>query len=132
MTATLQDGDEGKALEDKVLILEPVSLNEEQEAISRGLLDKLSADGISAERAPWTTDLSSCRGRLCVVLMELASPFLDSLTEEEFHSFRNLVELAGSILWVTKGDDPKMDIILGLSRTIRNEMNGLSSVFFKL
>ena len=125
MTATLQGGREGKVLEEKVLIIEPASLNGEQEAISKGLLDKLSANGISAERAPWTTDLSSCHGRLCIVLMELASPFLDSITEEEFHSFKKLVEVAGSILWVTKGDDPKMDIILGLSRTIRNEMNGL-------
>jgi hypothetical protein len=124
MISTLDDHRESQALGD-VVILEPASLSAEQEAISTRLIENVSQAGQLAKRIPWSSDLSSCNGRHCIVLMELDSPFLDSLKEDDFLFLKNLVDMAGSILWVTKGDNPKMDLMLGASRTIRNEMNGL-------
>ena len=68
-------------------------------------------------------------GQDIISLLDIEAPFLHSATAKEFEAFRDFVtRLEGSgILWVTgaaqiRCHDPKYSLILGMARTIRNEM----------
>lgn len=65
-----------------------------------------------------------------VSLLDVSTPFLDSVDESNFDSFRKFVASIKScgVLWVTGAaqidcQDPRYGLILGLARTIRNEFS---------
>jgi NADPH:quinone reductase-like Zn-dependent oxidoreductase len=65
-------------------------------------------------------------GKLCVVISELESPVLSSLTSTNFTTLQKLVANAEGILWVVRGayvssSNPDANMITGLSRSIRSE-----------
>jgi hypothetical protein len=127
MIATREDDREKDILREEFAIVEPVAgLNHGLDAVSTMLSERLSVKGVPARRVQWSPDLSSCRGRHCIVLMELESPFLTSLKEEDFLALKQLVNEVSSLLWVTRGGDPTMEMIFGLSRTLRSEVSGLN------
>lgn len=116
--ATVQGEEQEQASEDKVVLVESINQSEEEQAISSQLISRIG----QAERITWKDDFSSYQGAQFIVLLETAAPFLASLSENDFTSLKKLIETAGSILWVTKGDDPRLDMVLGLTRTLRSEM----------
>jgi SAM-dependent methyltransferase len=66
------------------------------------------------------TDLSQA---ICVSVMELERPVLESLSEKEFENVRHLIATCGSMLWIT-GDSfkhPEFGMCTGLIRTVRWE-----------
>jgi hypothetical protein len=124
MISTREEGRE-KTLSEDIVILEPAQTSETLEAISSELQALFSTKTVSTDRVQWTSDLSICHGKHAIVLMELEWPFLNSLAEQDFLAFKSLVNDAASVLWITRGDDPAMEMIFGLSRTMRNDMSNL-------
>ena len=69
-------------------------------------------------------DLNDLEGMNCISLLELDSPFLMDMNEQDFTLLQKIVKEAKSLLWVTGFSDPASALILGMSRSIRNEMPG--------
>lgn len=112
----------------RVLLVEGERQSEEATSLTDSLTAELHAEGVQVT----ATTLSEVAGRTdlqdsaCVMLAELQFPILFQLEAEEFHSIRNLVLGAASTTWITRGGaieckNPKMGLITGLSRTIRQE-----------
>ena len=67
-----------------------------------------------------TADLSQA---ICISVMELERPVLESLSEQEYECVRQLISTCGGMLWIT-GDTiqhPEFGICTGLTRTLRWE-----------
>lgn len=69
-------------------------------------------------------------GKACVVLAELQYPVLYQLSHDDFYAIRRICLEAESTTWLTRGGtceckNPKMGLITGLARTIRQESLGI-------
>lgn len=74
------------------------------------------------------TSAADPNARTFVVLVELASPLLATLSEKDFGSLQTLITTARGILWVVRGAtaggpgaDPASGMVIGLARTVRSE-----------
>ena len=115
-----------------VVVFEPEGLTAQQESVSAQLLRTIATSGVLAERKKWSRNAIE-KGKHYIVLMELASPFLSKLTHDDFLTFKDLIDSAASILWVsTQTSDPSTEVVLGASRTMRNEQVGLDFRVFHI
>ncbi|PGH26423.1 hypothetical protein AJ80_01921 [Polytolypa hystricis UAMH7299] len=65
-------------------------------------------------------------GKTCIVLLEVAAPFLASCTREEFENCKQIFSQAKGVLWVTTGatvnvTNPERSLVAGLARSLRSE-----------
>jgi hypothetical protein len=125
MIAGQEQENDKSPLAEGVIILEPPETSQELGTVSSEICGILSAKDISSKSIPWTSDLTLCHGKNVIALMEMESPFLTSLTEQDFLSFKQLVNEAASVLWAVRGEDPAMELIFGMTRTMRSEMPDL-------
>ncbi len=119
-----EDHETNGCSDDDFIILEPLNLSVASRVLSDGIFSTLRARGYSPQRTAWPADLSLHENRQCISLLELDSPFLATLTEGEFHDFRQLMLQVSSILWITIGNNPAMAMFSGLARSLRNEIPG--------
>ena len=103
----------------------------EDQSLSNALADKLHSLGsgtsiVSLEDVP-SLDL---KNKHCVVIAEVFESILVDVSQARFEVVRYLTLDSAGVLWVTRGGtlkspDPKKNIIVGLSRTIRAEHAGV-------
>lgn len=125
MIASRKQEHDRNPLAEGVIILEPAESSQELEIVASEICGILSTKGVSSKSTSWTSDLAFCRGKNIIALMEVESPFLKSLIEQDFLGFKQLVNEAASVLWVVRGEDPAMELIFGMTRTMRSEMPDL-------
>ncbi|KAI1076604.1 ketoacyl-synt-domain-containing protein [Whalleya microplaca] len=79
-------------------------------------------------KRPSTSSLFDCDvdNKLCIFLSEIDKPLLSLLKPEQFDALQKILTSVQGILWVVRGaydssTSPDLNMILGLSRTIRSE-----------
>ncbi|ORY63888.1 putative polyketide synthase [Pseudomassariella vexata] len=99
--------------------------NTSQQQLASSLSSKI--ERLSGKK-PNTSNLleSSTEGKLCIVLSELEKPLLSTLQPDEFEALQRVLTSVRGVLWVIRGSydtptSPDLNMIAGLSRTIRSE-----------
>ena len=105
-------------------ILEAASPTILSQAFASQLEMWLNSESITTDRMTWTHEISNLKDIHCICLMELENAFLAGMAAGDFATLKQCILRSASLLWVTAGDDPKSDLVLGLARTIRNEIPG--------
>ncbi|KAI1266689.1 ketoacyl-synt-domain-containing protein [Xylariaceae sp. FL1019] len=79
-------------------------------------------------RRPSTSELLNCRGneKVVVFVQELETPLLSKLKGEQFEAIQKILTSVKGALWIVRGaysnaTAPDLNMIMGLSRTIRSE-----------
>lgn len=105
-------------------ILEAASPTFLSQAFASQLENLLNEESLTTDRMTWTHEIADFKDRHCICLMELENAFLAGMAADDFATLKQCILRSASLLWVTAGDDPRRDLILGLARTIRNEIPG--------
>ena len=105
-------------------ILEAASPTLLSQALASQLERLLNAESITTDRMTWTHEISDLKDIHCICLMELENAFLAGMAADDFATLKQCILRSASLLWVTAGNDPRSDLVLGLARTIRNEIPG--------
>jgi acyl transferase domain-containing protein/NADPH:quinone reductase-like Zn-dependent oxidoreductase len=121
-----------RVLPSDVVIVEGDHPTEDAIELAESLSLKLQSLGAkvmtsSLENAA-TLDL---KGKACIVLAEVQHPLLFHLQPQQFEAIRTMILGAASTTWVTRGGaiackNPKMSLITGLARSIRQENMGIA------
>lgn len=80
---------------------------------------------------------SNVTGAMCIFLAEIEEPFLYNIGNELFISLKELINTAQGVLWLTSQsrgyhDNPTSEMVMGLSRCIRSEVDGFKFVTLAL
>ncbi|RAL02560.1 type I polyketide synthase [Aspergillus ibericus CBS 121593] len=104
----------------KVVIISPDS---HTTTVDKMLLDVLMTMGIRKCAIVHPSDLeeSDLGDAICICLLELHTPILDSLDEVAFFQVKHMLTTCNRMLWVTGSNDPRYQMATGLIRTIRWE-----------
>lgn len=123
--------DQEKNLPNDVLIVQSKQPNADLKGLASALTSTLRAFGLVTQTIT-LDDISSTEltGRACVVLAEAEEPLLFGIAPADFEAVRSMILGSASTTWVTRGgsmdcDNPKLSLITGLSRTIRQETPGI-------
>ncbi|PYI08862.1 hypothetical protein BO78DRAFT_440483 [Aspergillus sclerotiicarbonarius CBS 121057] len=103
----------------RVFVVSPDSQN----GVDKTLLGDLTTMDIGecAIIHPQDLEETDLRDAICISLLELHTPILDSLDEATFLQVKHMLTACNRVLWVTGSGDPKYDMATGLIRTIRWE-----------
>ena len=105
-------------------ILEAANPTLVSQAFASQLEKLLNAESLTTDRITWTHEIPDLKDTHCICLMEIENAFLAGMASDDFAALKQCILRSASLLWVTAGDDPRSDLILGLARTIRNEIPG--------
>ncbi|KAK3321988.1 putative polyketide synthase [Apodospora peruviana] len=110
-----------------------------QQALAKTLQLRLSGDGLefsvtSLDQAASTAEKD---GVIVVVLLEIDTPFLYRLSEQQYPALQSLLMHGKETLWVNRGGgkdvvDPEYAIINGIARVVRNEYDENSLTVLQL
>lgn len=80
---------------------------------------------------------TSVTGVMCVFLAEIEEPILHNIENERFISLKEIFNTAQGVLWLTSQsrgqlDNPTSEMVMGLSRCIRGEVDGFKFVTLAL
>lgn len=80
---------------------------------------------------------TSVTGAMCIFLAEIEEPILYNIENERFISLKEIFNTAQGLLWLTSQrrgylENPTSEMIMGLSRCIRGEVEGLKFVTLAL
>lgn len=121
-----------ESLPEDVLIVEAHSTSSEAKALSKDLSRYLHTFGITASTTTLEeTSTMNLAGKACVVLAEIETPLLFGISAQHFEAVKRLILGSASTTWITRGgakdcEHPKLSLITGLSRSIRQENPGLA------
>ena len=105
-------------------ILEASNTTPLSQAVATQLENLLNGESLTTNRMTWTHKAFDLGNQHYISLMELENVFLHDMATEDFAKLKQCILASSSLLWVTAVDDPNGDIVLGLARTIRNEIPG--------
>ncbi|KAM3425700.1 hypothetical protein BST61_g7637 [Cercospora zeina] len=110
---------------DIVIVTRPRATHISQ-TFAESLQQEFGGRGCQATVVPWDTDrgTSDGTGKSFVLLLELETPFLESVSEQDFEKLRDMVLTGEKMLWITCGDNPSNRMVDGFSRCIRSEIAG--------
>lgn len=109
--------------EDEVLLLLGPNPSDASSSLASQL--ELSMTVNTARMIKWNTAETGSvdfTGKQCISLLELDTPFLNSLTESDFNTLSQILTKAASLLWVTALPEPHCSTVLGLARVQRFEV----------
>ena len=106
-------------------ILEASNPSRTAQSLANRLIFELENSNCSTRRLKWDTDVSELKGKTCVSLIELETPFLLALDIEGFSAMKHTILQCESLLWVTAIDNPAEGLAIGMARSIRNEIPGI-------
>ena len=99
---------------------------EDHHALAKVVQSTLQDSGIGCDRCTFEGNIP--QGQDMIVLVDFGEPYLYTITEPKFRGFVNrLSTFRRSIIWVTPNAslscaNPNSSMILGMARTLRNEM----------
>lgn len=108
--------------DDTIFIIESRENSAETVEVSHRLSTKLTSQGYHAGTLQWSSGIvSELHGKSIISLLELETPFLSDLSEEDYSLLRTVVLNSSRLLWVAKGSDPAMQATIGYLRVLQNE-----------
>ncbi|KAI6355122.1 hypothetical protein MCOR25_008327 [Pyricularia grisea] len=111
------------SFQDKVLLVQPASPNGAVQSFSGQLAQVLQDQGFETDTVTWSPEVASAAPVKHVIsLLELDTPFMDSLSQSDFDLFKGLVLKAESLLWLTALSGPSAYVIDGALRVARREL----------
>lgn len=70
----------------------------------------------------WSSEnASNLHGKFLISLLELDTPFLSDLSEEDYGLLKTMALNSSRLLWVSRGSDPAMQATIGYHRVLQNE-----------
>ncbi len=127
-TVTANETNISSTPKDEVVVIEPLRMTAEFQALSDELINQLHSLGIPASRI--CLDQVAQRHlemTQCISLVEAFEPIFENMASADFDAIKQLILKAAGVLWVTRGGGvespvPAANLMVGLSRTIRAEM----------
>ncbi|KAK6206411.1 beta-ketoacyl synthase domain-containing protein [Colletotrichum tabaci] len=117
------------SVKEKMLIIEPPApCATAVQAFSQELVKILEGQGLRASVVAWTPELVTevySEQHTVVSLMELDTPFMESLSASDFALVQGLIVKATSLLWLTALSGPSASVIDGALRVARRELGNL-------
>lgn len=110
----------------EVTLIEAAKPSDTARAISTQLARALDKLGYKTRSFVWGSDVAKLKKKSCIALMELETPLLSAMSEQDFNSLQQLIRDSASLLWVVGLDGPSGGMIAGLARVVRNETPGIS------
>ncbi|KAL9578153.1 MAG: hypothetical protein Q9212_005901 [Teloschistes hypoglaucus] len=112
-----------------VVLLLPALPSDALEAFAAAIQIKLESSGASVARTDLTSSgVASLGGKSVISLLEIDSPLVYALDEDQFRAFKTLVSTVGHLLWITRGslleswsNGVEFATSQGLFRVMRNE-----------
>lgn len=96
--------------------------------ISQQLINKvamgLEQQGCAIRRLDWSSSLQDAEITECISFLELQDPFLAEITENDFTLLQQLIVRCPQMTWISGADSPHAALVLGLARSVRNEIPG--------
>lgn len=114
-----------EGLNHEVIILETSNPSHTSQALATRLALELGNSSVKARRLRWDKNSSKLRGKICISLLELETPFLQDLGERDFTAIKESIVRSSSLLWITALDNPAKALASGMARSIRNEVPGI-------
>jgi hypothetical protein len=107
-----------------IIILQSINSSVEGKAFASALRDVYQGKGYQTSILNWDELAVNDHfdGKTFISLLELEQPLLDGLSETDFLKFKAVVLRCYRLLWVTRGDDPLLNLVDGFSRVMRNEL----------
>ncbi|KAH6851192.1 PKS01 highly reducing polyketide synthase [Chaetomium sp. MPI-CAGE-AT-0009] len=112
----------------EVVILQSPNPSAASAELSSSLVAQLASTGYPAAVHTWgACDVAAVEGKACISLVEVDSPALQQLTEQDFSFTKGLILGAQKVLWVGPFSeaDPSSAIVTGLARVVRSEEPGI-------
>jgi hypothetical protein len=109
----------------EIIILENSNSSEASQVFASQLALALETLTVKATRLKLTASTSGLKSKKCIALLELETSFLEKMSEQDFSSMQQLILQASSILWVTGQNTPAKALVVGLARSVRNEIASL-------
>ncbi|KAI1263636.1 KR domain-containing protein [Xylariaceae sp. FL1019] len=121
---TLTNGHVGQ----EVVVIEPSKMSSQTQAFSQELQEALKqcAYTVSTKSGLEHGDVSTTDAKTYVSLLELETPWLETLSEAQFEGIRSLVQSCDRLLWVTRSESPSFRLVDGFARVMRSEFAGLN------
>ncbi|KAG4428433.1 hypothetical protein IFR05_016086 [Cadophora sp. M221] len=111
---------------ERIHILQHAGMTTLDCAIASQITMAFSKLGITSEHITWPPDGHDSKDKHIISVLELTSPFLTSPSPEDFNILKSVVKQSSSLLWVSRGENPAFQAVLGYFRTLRNEDPGLT------
>lgn len=109
---------------ESITVLVPAGPSSELQAFRQHLHGLLEKRGYSVVTKIGVAAADPKMDRLCISLFELDGPLLDTLSETDFESLRDLWTGCERLLWVTCGENPSLGMVDGLARCVNVEVAG--------
>ncbi|KAH9204906.1 polyketide synthase, partial [Leptodontidium sp. 2 PMI_412] len=114
-----------------------VICNDQESCIADAFSDLMMTKDRSLEIRQSSLGAADPAGKICVLLIDVVSPFLASCGQVDFQKVKHILSNAEGILWVTRGaavesTNPEAAIVNGLARTLRSEDHSLKIVTLDL
>jgi zearalenone synthase (highly reducing iterative type I polyketide synthase) len=108
--------------DDAIVIIEPRETSAEIIEVSHQLSTTLINQGLQVDTVQWSSEnTSNLHGKYLISLLELDTPFLSDLSEENYSLLKSGVLNSSRLLWVSRGSDPAMQATIGYLRVLQNE-----------
>lgn len=124
MTKTIQNGIQHP----EIVILEAPEPSEGACILASQLASMLESISFTSLRLKWGDDDQLLKGRQCICLAELDKALLEEIGKDDFQRAKEVVTSSTKLLWVALQRDPANHLVVGMARSIRNEMPGKSFV----
>ena len=106
----------------EVAILEASNPSDAARTVANQLATELEQSSYKPKRLKWGSNLEGFSGKNCVSLVELDTPLLENIAEQDFLRLKQIVGHASDLLWVTSLGSPGTALSTGMARSIRNEL----------
>ncbi|KAF4986523.1 hypothetical protein F66182_16817 [Fusarium sp. NRRL 66182] len=107
---------------DTIFIIKPQESLTELVELSHQLSTRLTSQGFQVEAVQWASEnASNLHGKSLIFLLELDTPFLSDLSEEDYSLLKKIALNSSRLLWVSRGTDPAMQTTIGYLRVLQNE-----------
>jgi hypothetical protein len=125
IVASADGPSEKSANAEEIVIIQRADAPETSRALAAQVSSSLEQNSVPSRTVTWGRDISSLNGKKCIALVELETPMLADLAEGDFAVLQQVITQASSLLWVTALADPAGAPVVGLARSVRNEMAGI-------
>ncbi len=104
----------------EIIILQLADASQTSKLLATQVSYLLEQSAVPSCVVTWSKDLD-LKDKKVICLVELESPMLANLAEEDFVIMQEVITETSSLLWVTALEEPAGAPVIGLARSVRNE-----------
>lgn len=122
--ATANGAPKTKQNDKEIVLLEALDPSQASQNLAAQIQVELGKNNVKARRVPWSTSISFLKAEDCISLLELETPMLLDVNNEDFLKLQQLILGSSNLLWINALDNPAAALAPGMARSIRNEIPG--------